>query len=391
MRFTLITVIMLVISNIAVWSLLVFDANKQFVEDIKNEEFKIKPNIQSAVVDSNNQIFKVDSNDQIFKVDSEAILEDKDSIVKDTVYVINLEASHTFRTRSIIITGILLIFFSIVMYFMADIFLKPIKKLTSDISSLEPDNLSTRVSTITNSGELTTLANSFNALLERIESAFSRQKRFSSNIAHELKTPLTTMKTNLEVFDWVDDFSKQETVELIAVLKNQNNRMIELVNNLLHFAKTNQIDKIEMVSIKILFEQIIVALQNEIENKNLSVTINVLDFPLKGNAILLKNAFQNIVINAIKYNKINGKIEIFTDENNFIHIKDSGIGIEADQWDKIFEPLYRVNQSRNRDIAGAGLGLSLSHEIIKCHGGSINVLSDGETYTEFIIDVTVPF
>ena len=299
------------------------------------------------------------------------------------------QASTDFTQKMIIITIIVIILGSTTMYLISSIFLKPIKKLNLNIKEFNINELTKRISHSSSKDELNDLSISFNEMMDRIEKGFLREKRFSANIAHELKTPLTTMKANLDIYEIANETLTENEKELLTILKYQNTRMIELVTNLLSFSSVDSIIVDEKFYLDDVIDEVIIELQNEIKEKNIDLTSDVLHISINGNEVLLKNAISNIVSNAIKYNKDNGTIKIYCDENKLLHIKDSGIGIEAKYQTKIFEPLFRINESRSREIAGAGIGLALVYEIIKKHNGDIIVKSDGKTYSDFIINLTV--
>ena len=299
------------------------------------------------------------------------------------------QASTDFTQKMIIITIIVIILGSTTMYLISSIFLKPIKKLNLNIKEFNINELTKRISHSSSKDELNDLSISFNEMMDRIEKGFLREKRFSANIAHELKTPLTTMKANLDIYEIANETLTENEKELLTILKYQNTRMIELVTNLLSFSSVDSIIVDEKFYLDDVIDEVIIELQNEIKEKNIDLTSDVLHISINGNEVLLKNAISNIVSNAIKYNKDDGTIKIYCDENKLLHIKDSGIGIEAKYQTKIFEPLFRINESRSREIAGAGIGLALVYEIIKKHNGDIIVKSDGKTYSDFIINLTV--
>ena len=199
------------------------------------------------------------------------------------------------------------------------------------------------------------------------------------------------MKINLDVFKMSQTKHSQETNELVQVLQDQNIRMIDLITSLLKFDSSDNIDLTKKIVLKDIVLEVIESLKIKIENKDINISVDIDNISFNGNEMLLKNAFSNIIENAIKYNNQGGQIHIYTDDKKILHIKDNGIGVEEQYQDKIFEPLFRVNKSRNRDISGVGLGLALTFEIIKKHNGSISVISDGKTYSDFIINLTTSF
>jgi signal transduction histidine kinase len=275
-------------------------------------------------------------------------------------------------------------------YFIIGEMLHPVKELSNKIESINENQLSHRISGFDSSDELNKLANSFNIMIDRIDKAFESQKRFSAYASHELKTPLTVLKTNLDVLSIDSTPTVEDYAYTVDIFKKQTERMISLVENLFIISAQKEYDFNDTIDLDNMFSEILVDLESEINKKNLVVEINKSSLNLKGNKVMITHALANIVQNAVKYNNKDGNIVINIEEKDYIiiTIKDTGIGIPEDKALYIFEAFYRVDSSRSRKIAGAGLGLAISYNVIKNHGGNISFKSNQQDGS--IFKVTLP-
>ncbi len=267
------------------------------------------------------------------------------------------------------------IFGSILTYIILGKMLKPVKELSTQIEVINEHQLADRLSGFNSCEELEELQNSFNIMLDRLDRAFEIKKRFSSDADHELKTPLAVLKNSLDVLEIDENPSEEDYKYTVHIFKKQVERMINLVNNLFIISEQKDYHFNDTIDTKTIISDIIKDLENEIEEKNLSINIYGKSLSIKGNNIMLNHAISNIVQNAVKYNNKNGRVDIITEEinkNYIITIKDSGIGIEKGKEKEIFEPFYRVDASRSRKIGGAGLGLAITKDIITKHGGIVS-------------------
>lgn len=275
-------------------------------------------------------------------------------------------------------------------YFIIGKMLNPVKNLSDAIESINENQLSHRISGFESGDELSKLANSFNSMIERIDKAFESQKRFSAYAAHELKTPLAVLKTNLDVLFMDSNPSVDEYEHTVDIFKKQTDRMIRLVENLFIISAQKEYEFNDKIDLDNMFSEILSNLESEINRKNLSIEINKSNLNLKGNKVMITHALANIVQNAVKYNNKDGNIDIYLEEKEdiIITVKDTGIGIPEDKTPYIFEAFYRVDLSRSRKIAGAGLGLAISYNVIKNHGGNITFKSNQQGGS--IFKVTLP-
>lgn len=276
----------------------------------------------------------------------------------------------------------------IVTYSVAGKTLKPLQELNDSIINITEHNLKDRIPTFSVNDEIGSLANSFNAMLERLNESFLRQKRFSASVSHELKTPLSIMNAGIQVLQLDDEPTVSDYKETIEMAERNIKRLMNIVDDLFVLTNESNTDFADEIDLKQLFLQIKLEIQSLFNEKNIYITQEFEFDTIKGNATLVYRAFFNLFENAMKYNIANGKVAIKTViENNVekIIISDSGRGIPSEDINKIFEPFYRVDQSRSRKIAGAGLGLSIVKSIVEKHGWKIEVESTVDVGTCFII------
>ena len=265
-------------------------------------------------------------------------------------------------------------------YYIAGKALKPLSELSEQMKNLTVHNLSQNLSVPQSSDEIAQLTISFNQMSNKLDDAFAMQKRFSQSAAHELRTPLTVLKTKIDVFSKKHDRTKEEYKNLVEVFSANTNRLSALVNDLLSLTNMDEVKLSDEIILSTLFEEIIYEVTPIATEKQVAITLlnNAENQIITGNKNLLHRAFYNLVENAVKYNVQNGSVEISLDiveSKNIISIKDSGISIPDEMKNLIFEPFFRVDKSRNRKIAGSGLGLSTVRTILDKHSGEI-IVSD---------------
>lgn len=293
-----------------------------------------------------------------------------------------LEKSFLYTTIAVLIGGILT-------YYISGKILKPLKKLSGQVKNINANNLNQPIIIPQTKDEIAELTKSFNDMINQLECAFSLQKRFSSDVAHELKTPLTVLQTKLDVFYKKDTHSQKEYEELIKVFNRQIKRLRNLVTELLAMANMENNFEYQNIYLSELLEDVSKDLTPLTKENNISITLDNKNSSVLGNYNLLYRAFYNLLENAIKFNVQNGSIKIKTRNlpNNLIEvtIEDTGIGIKDEDKEHIFEPFYRVDKSRSREMGGTGLGLSLVESIIKRHEGTISVTDNEKKGSCFTI------
>ncbi|WP_170932678.1 ATP-binding protein [Desulfosporosinus sp. FKB] len=297
-------------------------------------------------------------------------------------------ARQQFDTTNILILAVVSVLGMVMVYIIAGRSLHPIHELSRTISAISEDNLRQRIPEDQRNDEVGMLSGSFNIMLDRLEKSFLRQKRFSANVAHELKTPLATINAGIQVLHLDKNPSVSEYEETLATTERNVKRLMAVVDDLMALYDENE--KLETVPINLqgMFESILSELRPLFDDKQIKTELQCgLKTVFYGNHILLYRACFNLVENAAKYNKGCGKILIETKADNKVGqiiITDTGNGIPADELEQIFEPFYRVNKSRSRKEGGAGLGLSIVKTIIEKHGWEISVhstLGHGSVFT----------
>ena len=344
-----------------------------------------------------NYMIKVDPQDGdspiTFNVDPKALFPQFEQEIQET--------KEAFLLRSVIATTIIILLSSVCTYFLTKKTLTPLQKLTSEVSQIQAQNLSTQLAVPNSKDEIAQLTRSFNEMLTRLDNAFSTQKQFSANAAHELRTPLAVLQTNLEVFEKKQKPEMVEYQQLFTMIKEQTARLSQLVGTLLDMTNLKSVPRTDHVSLEELVDEVFCDLDPVAEKAGISIhfddsssqdlhtdvhtpdasALNNNIRNITGSYVLLYRAVYNLVENAIKYNRPNGSVTVSVKEKNgqaMILVKDTGIGISPENQKKIFDPFFRVDKSRSRAMGGAGLGLALVDSIAREHGGSVKVLESNE-------------
>ena len=344
-----------------------------------------------------NYMIKVDPQDGdspiTFNVDPKALFPQFEQEIQET--------KESFLLRSVIATTIIILLSSVCTYFLTKKALTPLQKLTSEVSQIQAQNLSTQLPVPNSKDEIAQLTSSFNEMLTRLDNAFSTQKQFSANAAHELRTPLAVLQTNLEVFEKKQEPEMVEYQQLFTMIKEQTARLSQLVGTLLDMTNLKSVPRTDHVSLEELVDEVFCDLDPVAEKAGISIhfddsssqdwhtdvhtpdasALNNNIRNITGSYVLLYRAVYNLVENAIKYNRPNGSVTVSVKEKNgqaMILVKDTGIGISPENQKKIFDPFFRVDKSRSRAMGGAGLGLALVDSIAREHGGSVKVLESNE-------------
>ena len=348
---------------------------------ISNSAVTGMENLESYIV----QINKTDSTPITFNVDPSILFPDLSNQVQAT--------KDLFRIRSMIATGIIILLSSIGTYFISRRALTPLHDLSTKIGKIQAQNLSESLEIPDSNDEISQLTASFNKMLSRLDDAFTAQKQFSASAAHELRTPLAVMQTNLEVFARKKTPSTEEYQEIFSLIQEQTGRLSHLAEILLDMPGIQTVERSETISLAELTEEVFCDLASVAEQKQIELIQRDGDCTVTGSYLLLYRAVYNLVENAIKYNHPSGKVtvtlhpgKVILDASSqphpadcaFIEISDTGIGISPEYQEKIFAPFFRVDKSRSRAMGGAGLGLALVTEIARQHGGQVKVLESNE-------------
>lgn len=293
-----------------------------------------------------------------------------------------------FWKSSLLITIIITVASSSMMYFFIGYALKPLQNLGEQIEDIQAKNLKHLVVSDQSSIEIEQLANAFNEMLERLSNTFAAQRQFSANAAHELRTPLAVMRTKLEVFEKNNNPSAAEYQETVHMIRMQTSRLSHVIDILLEMTDLQSAQKQDRISLADMTEEVICDLTAVADKKEITITQNPGTAEIIGNDTLIYRAIYNLVENAIKYNHNGGNVTVSIKEDGefaTVIISDNGPGIQQEDWQHIFEPFFRVDKSRSRDMGGAGLGLALVKEIARQHGGDVYVVQSSKNGTEIAL------
>ena len=293
-----------------------------------------------------------------------------------------------FWKSSLLITIIITVASSSMMYFFIGYALKPLKNLGEQIEDIQAKNLKHLVLTDQSSIEIEQLTNAFNEMLERLSNTFAAQRQFSANAAHELRTPLAVMRTKLEVFEKNNNPNSADYQETVNMIRMQTSRLSHVIDILLEMTDLQSAQKQDHISLADMAEEVICDLTALSDKKDITISQNPGTAEIIGNDTLVYRAIYNLVENAIKYNNTGGKVTVSIKEDSeyaSVIIRDNGPGIKQEDWQHIFEPFFRIDKSRSRDMGGAGLGLALVKEIARQHGGDVYVVQSSKNGTEIAL------
>ena len=355
-KLTLMTAFMVVTSCLAI-SFFISRSAILYMDEIGNSAIAILPNTDIPTT----------TTDEI-----QVVLNPK-SVVADTVKNTQIE----FWIKSLAITLIITLTVSFLMYLIVGYALYPLRELTLKIEDIQAKNLKEPILSKSNSTEIERLTLAFNRLLLRLEETFATQRQFSANAAHELRTPLAVMSTKFEVFEKNKNPDEADYKEAIGMARSQTDRLSHVIDILLEMTELQSAPKSDSISLSEITEEVICDLVAVAEKKSISLVQDDGEARLTGSDTLVYRAIYNLIENAIKYNKEGGKVSVaITEDESFakVIITDTGSGIAKEDWDRIFEPFFRVDKSRSRSMGGAGLGLALVKEIAVRHGGDVNVI-----------------
>lgn len=374
MRLTVLTGMILIITTILLTVISISSANNKFVQPLTGME---------GIGVSFGEIQR--------DVTQEIDVKNPSSLPPDTYFLeeINM-VKKQFQYQILIWMFVITVVGIGAIYFVAGKALNPVKNLRKSIEDINEYNFSDRIHNITSKDEIGDLASEFNKMLQRLENSFTYQKNFAANAAHELKTPLTTMKTGVQILKLDLSPSIDDYKENLEITEESTQRLINIVEDLLTLANNHAVKFLDKINLHQMFETIAHEVAPLCAEKYITLTLNNCNKSIVGNKVLIYRVFSNLFENAVKYNKMNGKIEITChDKSDFIHISiaDTGIGIAKEELPFIFEPFYRVDQSRTRSLGGSGLGLSIVRSIIEKHKGRINVKSANNIGTTFEIEL----
>ena len=320
-----------------------------------------------------------------------SIPEDKwDEFATDfSVQVYNNKADY--RKNSLIISAVLALLGGVVTYFISGHALRPIREFSDKIEKVQAQNLADSRIEENQVKELNQLSVSYNRMLERLSDAFEIQRQFTANAAHELRTPLALMQVQLDLYHSNSHPGNDaDTVQMIQMVTEQNDRLNKMVKTLLDMSELQTVGRDDEIVLDALVDEVLEDLEPLAEGKNIRLIGKCKDITMVGSDILIYRLVYNLVENAIKYNHSGGQVTVTADRKEkhvYLSVEDTGAGIPEELKERVFEPFFRVDKSRSRELGGVGLGLALVREIVRVHDGSITVKSNpsGGTIFEVVL------
>ena len=320
-----------------------------------------------------------------------SIPEDKwDEFANDfSVQVYNNKADY--RKNSLIISAVLALLGGVATYFISGHALRPIREFSDKIEKVQAQNLADSRIEENQVKELNQLSVSYNRMLERLSAAFEIQRQFTANAAHELRTPLALMQVQLDLYHSNSHPGNDaDTVQMIKMVTEQNDRLNKMVKTLLDMSELQTVGRDDEIVLDALVDEVLEDLEPLAEGKNIRLIGKCKDVTMVGSDILIYRLVYNLVENAIKYNHSGGQVTVTADRKEkhvYLSVEDTGAGIPEELKERVFEPFFRVDKSRSRELGGVGLGLALVREIVRVHDGNITVKSNpsGGTIFEVVL------
>ena len=294
-----------------------------------------------------------------------------------SVQVYNNKADY--KRNSLIITVLLALLGGVVTYFISGHALRSIREFSDKIEEVQAQNLSDSRIEENNVKELNQLGISYNKMLERLSEAFEIQRQFTANAAHELRTPLALMQVQLDLYNSASHPGNDaDTLQTIKMVTEQNDKLNRMVKTLLDMSELQSVGRDDKIILDAIVEEVLADLEPLAVEKNIKLIGKCEDATMIGSDILIYRLVYNLVENAIKYNHPLGQVTVTAYQRNkhvYLSVEDTGSGIPKELRERVFEPFFRVDKSRSRELGGVGLGLAFVREIVRVHDGSICIKS----------------
>lgn len=294
-----------------------------------------------------------------------------------SVQVYNNKADY--KRNSLIITVLLALWGGVVTYFISGHALRPIREFSDKNEEVQAQNLSDSRIEENNVKELNQLGISYNKMLERLSEAFEIQRQFTANAAHELRTPLALMQVQLDLYNSASHPGNDaDTLQTIKMVTEQNDKLNRMVKTLLDMSELQTVGRDDKIILDAIVEEVLADLEPLAVEKNIKLIGKCEDATMIGSDILIYRLVYNLVENAIKYNHPLGQVTVTAYQRNkhvYLSVEDTGSGIPKELRERVFEPFFRVDKSRSRELGGVGLGLAFVREIVRVHDGSICIKS----------------
>lgn len=293
-----------------------------------------------------------------------------------------------YRRMGWFITAVVTFIGGMVTYFVSGHALKPLRDFSAKVEKVQVQNLTASVIDEKGASELVRLGDSYNKMLMRLSDAFEVQRQFTGNAAHELRTPLALMQAQLDLYNSsAHPDVDSETAETIQMAAEQTERLTKLVKTLLDMSELQTVARTDEIELGALVEEVLADLEPLARERSIALNAGCCgELYMTGSDILIYRVVFNLVENAIRYNRDGGSVYVSVnkrDTNAVIAVRDTGRGIAPEYIERVFEPFFRVDKSRSRELGGVGLGLALVREIVRLHAGSIAVSESNEEGTTF--------
>ena len=292
-----------------------------------------------------------------------------------------------YKKNSLLISAILALIGGVVTYFISGHALRPIREFSDKIEEVQAQNLAASRIEENKVKELNQLSVSYNKMLERLSDAFEIQRQFTANAAHELRTPLSLMQVQLDLYNSTrHPDNDADTLQTIKMVTEQNGRLSKMVKTLLDMSELQTVGRDDEIMVDALVDEVLADLDPLAQEKNIKLTGKCKNITMVGSDILIYRLVYNLVENAIKYNHSGGQVTVTAyrkEKHVYLSVEDTGNGIPEELRERVFEPFFRVDKSRSRELGGVGLGLALVREIVRVHDGSITVRSNPSGGTVF--------
>ena len=306
-----------------------------------------------------------------------------------------------YRNRSLLITVVVALIGGAVTFFVSGRALKPLKEFSETVEKVQAQNLADYTIEENRIAELDRLRTSYNKMLMRLSESFETQRQFTGNAAHELRTPLALIQAQLDLYHTTEHpESTAVAEETIQMVTEQNERLSKLVRTLLDMSELQTVSRNDRIELHSLIEEVLTDLEPLAQEKKVELIQKSQgagakadeELFLTGSDILIYRMLYNLVENAIKYNRENGSVTVsaIKEKNKVIlKVSDTGNGIDEAFREQIFEPFFRVDKSRSRELGGVGLGLAMVREVVRVHDGTIEVYTNKHSGTTFEVKMGI--
>ena len=306
-----------------------------------------------------------------------------------------------YRNRSLLITVVVALIGGAVTFFVSGRALKPLKEFSETVEKVQAQNLADYTIEENRIAELDRLRTSYNKMLLRLSESFETQRQFTGNAAHELRTPLALIQAQLDLYHTTEHpESTAVAEETIQMVTEQNERLSKLVRTLLDMSELQTVSRNDRIELHSLIEEVLTDLEPLAQEKKVELIQKSQgagakaneELFLTGSDILIYRMLYNLVENAIKYNRENGSVTVsaIREKNEVVlTVSDTGNGIDEAFREQIFEPFFRVDKSRSRELGGVGLGLAMVREVVRVHDGTIEVYTNKHLGTTFEVKMSI--